>query len=332
MPGPLVSPAPFHRGTDEDLDRLVATVGSALDPDTIELAFRFVPEDRHFRRRFARGAPSTVRTARKPAEPRDGEFALRTAFHVPDLVEGQLTLLRRIRRPWTGAERLRFALLQPLLAQILECAARREADAAARRWLLAAAERAEAPILLLDASGAILFANAAAHALLGRQPEEMLAVFCGDGRSIPLLSHLERLASSASTCRHERLALTNGRSLEAWIALVDDGGPLRVVTLNERAGLTLEDVRPHLVARGVSERETDVVGCVLQGMRNAEIARVLFISEYTVKDHLKHVFAKLSVSSRGDLVCALHALPRTGRKEAPQPHSLEGGTRSDLKM
>src|SRR5260221_21414 len=93
-------------------------------------------------------------------------------------------------RPWTGAERLRFALLQALLAQILECAARREADAGARRWLLAAAERAEAPILLLDASGAILYANAAAHALVGRQPEETLAVFCGEGRSTPLLSHL----------------------------------------------------------------------------------------------------------------------------------------------
>ncbi len=305
---------------------------TALDPDTIELAFRFLPEDRHFRRRFARGTVSAVRSARKPAEPRDGEFALRTAFRVPDLVDGQLTLLRRTRRPWTGAERLRFALLQPLLAQILECAARREADAGARRWLLAAAERAEAPILLLDASGAILYANAAAHALVGRQPEETLAVFCGEGRSTPLLSHLERLASSAGSCHRERLALTNGRSLEAWIALVDEGGPLRVVTLHERAGLTLEDVRPHLLARGVSGRETEVVGCVLQGMRNAEIARALFISEYTVKDHLKHVFQKLSVSSRGDLVCALHALPRTGRRETPRPHSLEGGRRADLKM
>src|SRR5205085_7766029 len=109
-----------------------------------------------------------------------------------------------------------------------------------------------------------------------------------------------------------------------WIAPVEEKGTLRIVTLHERAGLTIEDVRPHLVARGVSGREIDVVGGVLQGMRNAEIAKLLYISEYTVKDHLKHVFAKLSASSRGDLVCALHALPRTGLCEGPRPHSLEG--------
>src|SRR5512143_1397960 len=150
MPGSFAVSAPFHRETDDELDRLVATLTAALEPDTVELVFRFVPEDRHFRRRFARGASSAARSTRKREEPRDGHFALRAAFRVPELVDGQLTLLRRTRRPWTGAERLRFELLRPIVAQLLECAARREADSEARRWLTAAAERAEAPILLHD--------------------------------------------------------------------------------------------------------------------------------------------------------------------------------------
>jgi DNA-binding CsgD family transcriptional regulator len=48
-----------------------------------------------------------------------------------------------------------------------------------------------------------------------------------------------------------------------------------------------------------------VVGALLRGLRNAEIARELFITEWTVKDHLKHVFAKLGVRSRGGLLKAL---------------------------
>ena len=77
----------------------------------------------------------------------------------------------------------------------------------------------------------------------------------------------------------------------------------------EHEALTIDDVRPQLLSRGVSDREADVVAGVLQGMRNAQIASQLFISEYTVKDHLKHVFQKLGVDSRGGLIHALYAAP-----------------------
>ncbi len=62
---------------------------------------------------------------------------------------------------------------------------------------------------------------------------------------------------------------------------------------------------PRLKALGLSEREAEVVAALLKGLRNAEIARELFITEWTVKDHLKHVFAKLGVRSRGGLLKTL---------------------------
>ena len=68
-------------------------------------------------------------------------------------------------------------------------------------------------------------------------------------------------------------------------------------------------MRERLATRGVSGREADVVGAVLEGLRNAEIARRLFITEWTVKDHLKHVFSKLGVGSRSGLLKALDAAP-----------------------
>ncbi len=69
--------------------------------------------------------------------------------------------------------------------------------------------------------------------------------------------------------------------------------------------LTPEQMHPHLRALGLSGREAQVVAALLKGLRNAEIARELFITEWTVKDHLKHVFAKLGVRSRGGLLKAL---------------------------
>ena len=47
-----------------------------------------------------------------------------------------------------------------------------------------------------------------------------------------------------------------------------------------------------------SERETEVLALVAEGLSNREVARALHISEATVKTHLIHVFAKLGVADR----------------------------------
>ena len=47
--------------------------------------------------------------------------------------------------------------------------------------------------------------------------------------------------------------------------------------------------------------EIEVVRLVAQHRTNPEIAERLFISRATVKTHLVHVFAKLSVRSRSEL-------------------------------
>lgn len=52
----------------------------------------------------------------------------------------------------------------------------------------------------------------------------------------------------------------------------------------------------------LSSREHDVLRALVLGKSNQEISRALFLSEDTVKSHLKRIYRKLGVSSRGQAV------------------------------
>ena len=54
----------------------------------------------------------------------------------------------------------------------------------------------------------------------------------------------------------------------------------------------------------LSEREIDVLKLMAQGKSNKEIGSALFISEGTVKSHVKAIFAKMNVISRTEAVAS----------------------------
>jgi DNA-binding NarL/FixJ family response regulator len=61
--------------------------------------------------------------------------------------------------------------------------------------------------------------------------------------------------------------------------------------------------RASLAARyGLSEREADVMELISRGEANCDIARKLFISEKTVKNHINKIFAKLAANNRGHAI------------------------------
>jgi len=60
-------------------------------------------------------------------------------------------------------------------------------------------------------------------------------------------------------------------------------------------------------AHDLTDRERQVAALVARGAGTREIAQQLYVSPHTVRDHLKAIFAKLSVSSRGELVATLYA-------------------------
>ena len=58
----------------------------------------------------------------------------------------------------------------------------------------------------------------------------------------------------------------------------------------------------HLGDEALSKREVEVLQTVAGGKRNSDIATLLFISEETVKGHIKHIMEKLGASDRPDAV------------------------------
>jgi DNA-binding NarL/FixJ family response regulator len=52
----------------------------------------------------------------------------------------------------------------------------------------------------------------------------------------------------------------------------------------------------------LSEREMEVLECMVEGATTVQMAARLFISENTVKTHVRHIFEKLEVSTRAEAV------------------------------
>jgi DNA-binding CsgD family transcriptional regulator len=72
--------------------------------------------------------------------------------------------------------------------------------------------------------------------------------------------------------------------------------------LNPTAGRMLtaleQGLRAPLESEALSMREKQILGMVVMGFTNADIAAELFVAESTVKSHLSSAYTKLGVSSR----------------------------------
>jgi DNA-binding NarL/FixJ family response regulator len=77
---------------------------------------------------------------------------------------------------------------------------------------------------------------------------------------------------------------------ERWVERQSIGRALDTL-LRRETGL-------HDLRKALTRRELDIVRMIVLGLRNAEIARRLSLSEGTIKSHLHHVYQKLGVNSR----------------------------------
>jgi DNA-binding CsgD family transcriptional regulator len=176
----------------------------------------------------------------------------------------------------------------------------------------------ESGLLLIDDEGGIEMANDAAVAWLdelrGRRRVLPHVVTAVADRARAIASGHSDLAATA------RARTASGR----WVLV---RGSVLTNGTHARTAVTLEPARaPELAvliadAHGLTARERHVTELVAQGLPSAEIAVQLHLSTYTVQDHLKAIFEKLDVSSRGELVARLfvdHSTSRTSNATAEE--------------
>jgi DNA-binding CsgD family transcriptional regulator len=219
---------------------------------------------------------------------------------------GGINLIRERGRPDFDAREV--ALLRRLAAHI---GAGLQA-AALRALATTKAEGDSVPgMLVLDDRGQVMQHTQAAEHYLGELDD--LRPDWRDGRGLPapvwnVVGALRKtLAPETERDRQSAARICVQTRAGRWLTLhgartLSDGG------LQGETVVIIEPSQPRELAwlrafaYGLSERERAVVDCVTQGASTKEIAAALCISEYTVQEHLSHVFDKVGVRSRQTLV------------------------------
>ena len=170
-------------------------------------------------------------------------------------------------------------------------------------------------VLVLDYKGRVLQHTWAAERWL-RDLEDLRPGW-QEGESLPWavlsVAGALRQALGTSTDRDRNSVprlLTRTRS-GRWLALHGAKSEPRPERGSETM-IVIEPAEPREVswlrtsAYGLSDREREVVDLVVRGLSTKQISRTLFISEYTVQDHLSNVFDKVGVRGRRALVKRLY--------------------------
>ena len=163
-------------------------------------------------------------------------------------------------------------------------------------------------VVVFDRSGCLLNANEAARAWFDELPDAGLAAEVPSPVRV-LLAHAVAVAEGYERGpARMRLRTARGR----WLVLHAShlpgasGSDQLLAVVIEPA--TSAEIAPIIVeAYALTAREQDIISALARGLRTAEIARELYLSAHTVRDHVKSIFAKLGVSTRGELVAKLFA-------------------------
>ncbi|MFG3256478.1 response regulator transcription factor [Streptomyces sp. NPDC048172] len=166
-------------------------------------------------------------------------------------------------------------------------------------------------LILFDGSGEAMSVNDEARAHLARLPEGP-SFLSPLGLRLPIWVIGTALQARAVADGRDhgnarvRLRTTEGHWLVCHAScLTGPGGSPGPVALVIEPAAPADLAVLVAEAYGLTARELQITQLVARGIGTAEIASTLAISPHTVRDHIKALFAKIGVSSRGELVARL---------------------------
>ena len=233
---------------------------------------------------------------------------LRAVLRVGDSPWGAVSLFRRRgQAPFTRPEAELVASLSAPLGEAIRARAQPAGQLGAPR------EDGRPGLLLFDRDGGLRSANREARAWLAELPHDQdLPSDLGLGVPMWLLgtvfSALAATAGHGDGTARARARTRRGTWLVCHASCLDDAdGSLRAIAVVVEPA-TAAEIAPIIVqAYDLTDREEQITRLIARGASTADIADELFLSAHTVRDHVKAIFAKVGVTSRGELVAKLFA-------------------------
>ena len=234
---------------------------------------------------------------------------LRGSMVDPDGYWAAVGLLRDEGRAWFSDEDV--ALLARLSAMIAAGARRALVSTIATE---AMADTVGPGVVTFDADGNVESLTPAAVQWIGLMTENPPPDTPGESKVVQAVAARARNATDGDpleAAARARLRAADG----TWLLLYGSplsGGEGRTVVVIQQASPS--EVAPLVaLAYGLTPREVDVTRMCIAGLATKEIADQLHLSAYTVQDHLKAIFEKTGVRSRGALLGQIfleHYIPR----------------------
>lgn len=157
-------------------------------------------------------------------------------------------------------------------------------------------QRLAPDLLLLDINMPVLDGIQALAAIRKHLPEQKILMLTISQNDDDLIDAIVAGANGYL------LKNTEPDSLRTTIQQVMAG---HAVLAPEITSKVLQAVRRSKTDRGrnlLSDREIDVLKCLAHGQTTSQIASTLFISENTVKTHIRHILEKMEVNNRAEAV------------------------------
>jgi DNA-binding NarL/FixJ family response regulator len=106
--------------------------------------------------------------------------------------------------------------------------------------------------------------------------------------------------------------------LEAISEAMRGGAPMTSEIARQVVATFQQTPPPDQPTANLSRREKEILNSLLRGFANKDIATHLAISIFTVKNHLRHIYEKLHVRSRTEVLLKFRDTPAT-RSNGPRP-------------